>query len=112
MKLAWIFIVLIFVNLAVYAQSEVSQNTSLKLSEVKGARLEPLAIPKMVYPKNLLKVGNGGRVNLKVIINKQGKVAQVAVLESIHPDLEKVVVQNILAAKFKPIKEEVEILYD
>lgn len=109
MKITWIFIILIFINLAAYAQPEALQDTSPKLSEVKGLRLEPLVIPKMVYPKNLLKVGNGGRANVKVVINKQGEVTQVVVLESIHPDLEKVVVQNILATKFKPIKEEVEI---
>ena len=112
MKLTWIFVALIFVNLAANAQPEALQDTSLKLSEAKGSKLEPLVIPKMVYPKNLLKVGNGGRANVKVVINKQGEVTKVVVLESIHPDLEKVVVQNILATKFKPIKEEVEILYD
>lgn len=109
MKFVWVLAASIFVNLAAYAQPEALQDASPKLSEIKGSSLEPLIIPKMVYPKNLLKVGNGGRVNIKVVINKQGEVSKVTVLESIHPDLEKVVVQNILAAKFKPIKEEVEI---
>lgn len=109
MKFTWIFVALIFVNLVAYAQPEALRDTSLKLLEAKGSKLEPLVIPKMVYPKNLLKVGNGGRANVKVLINKQGEVAKVVVLESIHPDLERVVVQNILATKFKPIKEEVEI---
>ena len=112
MKLTWIFVALVFVNLVAYAQPEALRDTSLKLLEGKGSKLEPLVIPKMVYPKNLLKVGNGGRANVKVVINKQGEVAKVVVLESIHPDLERVVVQNILATKFKPIKEEVEIPYD
>ncbi|MFW2082898.1 TonB family protein [Acinetobacter guillouiae] len=60
--------------------------------------------PKITYPKNLSDFGNRGKVLLKVLITETGRVSEVEVLDSPHPDLERAAVQAVMGALFEPEK--------
>lgn len=55
-----------------------------------------------IYPKELVNSGNRGRVELRVIIDKQGNVLTPRVWEATHPAFEKPAIDAILKWKFAP----------
>jgi len=54
------------------------------------------------YPENLKPLGLEGIVFLELWINKDGRVINVIKMTSIHPDLDKIAVENAWKIKFSP----------
>lgn len=69
---------------------------------------EPDVMPKLVksvqpiYPQELVKSGNHGRVMLLIIIDKQGNVMDPRVTEATHPAFVRPAIDAILKWKFSP----------
>lgn len=62
--------------------------------------------PQLVYPKNLERFANGGKVVLRVRASTNGTVQHVRVEQSAHPDLEQVAVGAILNSRLQPLPED------
>jgi len=54
------------------------------------------------YPRFIRMLGIEGIVYLQLLINKKGNVKDVVVLNSLHPTLDKIAVQNAWKLKFSP----------
>lgn len=65
---------------------------------------EPLNLDEVTfkYPKSMKMLGIGGRVNLQLLIDQKGNVRDVVQMDSLHPTLDKVAVQNAWNIKFSP----------
>jgi len=60
--------------------------------------------PKLVYPKILRMYGNKGEVTLNFTISQEGKVADIQVMASAHPELERAAIDALLTAEFVPAR--------
>jgi len=69
---------------------------------------EPLNINKLNfhYPENLRTSGIEGTVCLELWIDKEGDVKDIRVIRSIHPDLDKIAVENAWKIKFSPCMQD------
>jgi protein TonB len=54
------------------------------------------------YPESMKMLGIGGKVNLQLLIDKKGNVIDVVQMDSLHPTLDKVAVENARKVKFSP----------
>lgn len=54
------------------------------------------------YPKSMRMLGISGKVYLQLFIDKQGNVRNVVLMDSLHPALDKVAVENAWKIKFSP----------
>ncbi len=57
------------------------------------------------YPKSLRMLGIEGTVYLQLLIDKKGNVKDVLVLDSLHPTLDKIAIQNAWKLEFSPAQQ-------
>jgi len=60
---------------------------------------------KFEYPKSMKMLGVEGTVYLQLFIDKEGNVRNVVLMNSLHPALEKVAVENAWKIKFSPAEQ-------
>ena len=60
---------------------------------------------KFEYPKSMKMLGIEGTVYLQLFIDKEGNVRNVVLMNSLHPALEKVAVENAWKLKFSPAEQ-------
>ncbi len=64
------------------------------------AKMKRKVVPE--YPESIKDLGIEGRVNIQVTINALGKVVQVKLLRSLHPELDKVALTAAWKLEFAP----------
>ena len=57
------------------------------------------------YPKAIRMLGVEGVVYLQLLIDKKGDVKNVLVLDSLHPTLDKIAIQNVWKLEFSPAQQ-------
>ena len=60
---------------------------------------------KFEYPKSMRMLGVSGKVHLQLFIDKEGNVRNVVQMDSLHPVLDKVAVENAWKIKFSPAEQ-------
>lgn len=92
--------------------SDTEITESKKIKNIRGLEPiivdpEPLNIDKLNfhYPKELQSAGIEGTVFLELWIDKEGNVINVILMESAHPDLDRIAVENAWKIKFSPAME-------
>jgi len=66
----------------------------------KNPKVRKLIEP--IYPPNLKSRGIGGTVELKFMVNTDGRTSEVQIVSSPHPNLSKAAIDAILASTFRP----------
>ena len=60
---------------------------------------------KFEYPRSMKMLGISGKVNLQLLVDKKGNVRNVVQMDSLHPTLDKVAVENAWKIKFSPAQQ-------
>ncbi len=60
---------------------------------------------KFGYPKSMTMLGVSGTVYLQLFIDKEGNVKNVVKMNSLHPTLDKIAVENAWKIKFSPAQQ-------